>query len=137
MKTQVKGPLNTGAHFFVKDQRFTGRLIVQQKPIKRWGDYDTNELYEVQIKPTLLSLGDPEVQVYHNRPYLFYVNRTLQFAADSWQQALEYVEYRFGRVATPLGLGPFDLQKQFVKNEPRISFGEVHKILTKAGVVLE
>lgn len=135
MKAQIKGTLNAGAHFYVKGQRFQGRLIVQQKPIKRWNSYDTNDLFEVQIVPTLLALGDTEVESYHTRrPYLFYVNHRLQFAAESWLHALEYVEYRFGRVATPLGLGPFDLQKTFGKNEPKISFGEVHKILEKMKV---
>ena len=138
LKIQTKGTLNTGAHFFVRERSLQGRLIVQQKPIKNWSDYGNNDIFTVSIVPTFLSLGNDDVEGYHKRrPYLFYVNRRLQFAAESWESALEYVEYRFDRVATPLGLAPLDLKKSFLKNEPKITFGELHKILEKIGVVLE
>ena len=138
MKVQVKGSLNAGAHFFIKEQRFQGRLIVQQKPIKEWSDWSNNELYTIKIEPTLLNLNTSDVECYHKRrPYLFYVNNRLQFSAKSWEEALEYVTYKFERVVKPLGFGPLELEKQFLKNEPKITFGEVHELLTKAGVVFE
>ena len=138
VKIENKGSLNTGAHFFIKDQCFQGRLIIQQKPIKNWGDWANNELFTVKIAPTLTQLGDSEVKSYHKRhPYLFYINNRLQFSTVSWEDALEYVTYRFERKTKPLGFSALNIEKQFLKNEPTITFGEVHKILANAGVVLE
>lgn len=135
MKIENKGSLNAGAHFFIKDQCFQGRLIIQQKPIKSWSNWVNNELFTIKIAPTLTHLGNSEVEVYHKRrPYLLYINNILQFAADSWKDALEHVIYRFERKTTPLGFGALNIEKQFLKNEPTITFGEVHKILLNTGV---
>ena len=136
MKVQIKGALNAGAHFFIKDQVFRGRLIVQQKPIKDWGDWANNELYTTKIVPTLTQLGNSDVESYYKKhPYLLYRNGELYSYAPSWEEALRLVNYYFERKTDPLGFGALNLEKQFLKNEPKISFGEVHEILAKAGVV--
>ena len=133
MKHKVTGTLNAGAHFFIRDSRLHGRLIVQKKPIK-WTYYGENELFDIKIVPTLLILGDSDVWN-TRRPYHVYYNNRPYYLANSWKDALKTVEWRMSRHTEPLGLGKVDLSK-FLKNEPRITFSQVHNILNKRGISL-
>jgi len=138
MKVQIKGSLNAGVHLFINERCFNGRLIVQQKPIKNWGDWANNELYTTKIVPTLTALENEAVETYYkNHPYLLYRNNQLYSYAKSWKEALHLSNYYLEYVTTPLGFAPLELEKQFLKNEPTITFSEIHKILEKAGVVFE
>ena len=121
-----------GVHAFIRERELNARLIVQQKPIKWiWND---NDLSSVNIKPTLLNLGSIE-DWRRRQPYLVYVNGQEYVTARNWEKAIESVQWRIDRMTERLGI-QVDISKAFLKNEPRITFTEIHELLKKAGVEL-
>ncbi len=132
MRENVKGTLNVGVHSFIREKELQARLIVQQKPIK-W-KWDDNSLSDVVVKPTLMnldSIGDWRRQY----PYLVYQNGQEYMTGRDWENAIDVVQWRLDRLTEKLGIS-VDFRKAFLKNEPRITFSEVHELLKKAGVSL-
>ena len=129
MKHVQKGNLNIGIQAFVLNREFQGRLAIQQKPIT-W-DWDTNEVLQIRITPNLLSDFNTMDKWRRTMPYtLFYNNNESEYCKD-WKRAIESAEYHLNRVGAKIGLTPIDIQKQFIKNEPKITFSEVYEILRK------
>lgn len=132
MKEQKKGALNVGVHSFIREKTLQARLIVQQKPIKwTWND---NALSDFAIKPVLMNL-DSITDWRRQQPYLVYYNDQEYMTARNWGKALQWVQWRLDRLTENLGI-TVDMRKSFLKNEPRITFTEVHELLKKAGVGL-
>jgi hypothetical protein len=131
MKIEKKGNLNAGAHFFIKEKELTGRLIVQQRPIKDWSYWLNNDLFEVKIRPTILHLEELEDSWLKRYPYQLYSNRRHITALRNWEEALDMVQYNFERKSKPLGIGPLNIVDKFAKNEPTITFSEVHEIIKR------
>lgn len=134
-KILERNTLNIGSHSFIRDHVLTNRLVVQSKKID-WGQWNINDIQTVEIKPTLLLLGDAEAWQ-TQRPYQVFLNGRIHFASDSWHKALDGATYTINRVWEKIGgSNKIDLLKQFEKNEPKITFGKIQSILQKAGVQL-
>ena len=68
-------------------------------------------------------------------PYTLFYNDKEYAHCKDWEEALHLSEYQLNRIGAKLGITSIDIKKQFIKNEPKISFSEVHDILNEMGVL--
>ena len=129
MKISKKTNLNVGVQSCIKDRELIVRVVVQQKGID-WSY--ANTVLTIQVKPTLLLLGDSMDWRKNTRtPYQVYLNNNHHTTMTSWKDALEYLNWHVKIMTDSLGLPSVDFVKEFQHREPKITFGEVFKILRK------
>jgi len=135
MKLVQKGNLNIGVQAFILNREFFAKIAIQQKPIT-W-DWETNIIAEAKISPILLR-DKKELNEWNKQfTYMVFYEGKEMFASHDWEKALETAEYHINRIGSKVGLPHIDLQKQFIKNEPKITFSEIYSILKKLGVKFE
>jgi len=107
---------------------------MQTNPIK-W-DWETNFINEVTIVPNFLRDASELNKWNKQFPYVVFYEGKEMFACHTWENALESAEFYINRKGEKIGLQKIDLIKRYIKNEPKITFSEVHEILKKLGVSL-